>query len=417
MTHQTSDRLDLLYRISQTFNSSLDLDHVLEKVMDEAILTIHAERGFLMLIDQSGSLVMRSARGMDQRAINQSDFQFSQGVVERVAREGKPLLTSNAQADSRLGNLNSIHIFGLRSILCVPLQLKGNTLGVVYVDNHLQSGIFQRDDLELLNFIASSAAIAIENARLYAVAIEKGRLERELQMARGVQTSLLPQQTPQVPGWQFAAFWKPAREVSGDYYDFISNNSGQQGLVIADVSDKGMPAALFMALTRSTVRASVTQANTPAQNITQVNQLVCLDAADGMFVTLFYAQLDLLTGSLTYVNAGHNPPVFYQSASEGWSLLKRTGMALGVEDSNVYEQHTIQLEPGDFVLMYTDGVCDAINQTSLQFGEERLQNVLLNHCHASAKEILDSLEESVNQFVQDSVPFDDITALIVKRNE
>jgi sigma-B regulation protein RsbU (phosphoserine phosphatase) len=360
---------------------------------------------------------MRSARGMDQRAINQSDFQFSQGVVGQVAREGKPLLTSNAQADSRLGNLNSIHIFGLRSILCVPLQLKGKTLGVVYVDNHLQSGIFQRDDLELLNFIASSAAIAIENARLYAVAIEKGRLERELQMARAVQTSLLPQQTPQVPGWQFAAFWKPAREVSGDYYDFISNNSGQQGLVIADVSDKGMPAALFMALTRSTVRASVNQANTPAQNITQVNRLISLDAADGMFVTLFYGQLDLLTGSFTYVNAGHNPPVFYQSASEEWSLLKRTGMALGVEDSNLYEQHTIQLEPGDFVFMYTDGVCDATNQTTLQFGEDRLQNVLINNCHSSAKEILDSLEDSVNQFVQDSVPFDDITALIVKRNE
>lgn len=157
---------------------------------------------------------------MDQRKLGESDFNISRSIVERVAREGQPLLTSNAQTDTRFEQQSSIHVFGLLSILCVPLQLKGETVGVVYVDNRLQTGMFRREDLELLTFIASSA------------------------------TS-----------------WKPARQVSGDYYDFILIKPDLLGLVIADVSDKGMPAALFMALTRSTVRASVIQAFSLANEI------------------------------------------------------------------------------------------------------------------------------------------------------
>jgi len=148
----------------------------------------------------------------------------------------------------------------------VPLQLKGATRGVIYADNRLQAGIFTQADLELLSAIASSAAIAIENARLYQVAVEKGRMERELQVAREVQTSLIPRRTPDVDGWDFAARWKPALEVSGDFYDFIPAD-GRLGIVIADVSDKGMPAALFMALSRSIVRASVTPLHPPADAI------------------------------------------------------------------------------------------------------------------------------------------------------
>ena len=282
-------RLALLYRVSQTFNSSLDLDTVLNLVMDEVIAVTSAERGFVMLRDEDGELAFRVARGMDRSIIDHPEFQISRGVVEQVAREGKPMLTSDAQRDERLSMRLSVIGLGLRSILCVPLQSKDTVSGVIYVDNRLQAGIFSPDDLDLLAAIASNAAISIENARLYQVAVEKGRMERELQMARGVQASLLPQETPQIPGWAFEARWQPARTVSGDYYDFIPLDGGQLGLVIADVSDKGMPAAVFMALTRSTIRATASQLTSPVDAIAEANRLICADSAEGMCVTLFYA--------------------------------------------------------------------------------------------------------------------------------
>ena len=425
MTEPSVDRLALLYRVSQTFNSTLDLDEVLNRVMDEVIAATRAERGFLMLRDASGQLAARAARGMDQRTVEDPGFQVSRGVVELVAREGRPQLTSDAQADAWLNIRESVVMLGLRSILCVPLQHKGATLGVIYVDNRLQAGIFKPDDLELLTAIASSAAAAIENARLYQVAVEKGRIERELQVAREVQAGLLPRNTPRLPGWEFAAHWQPAREVAGDFYDFIPVNLAradlpapgiaQMGIVIADVTDKGMPAALFMALSRSIVRASVAQAPSPADGIECANRLICADATNGMFVTLFYAQIDPVTAEFTYVNAGHNPPLLYRAASGELVELARTGMVLGIGESVSFGQRTERLSAGDFVLLYTDGVTDAVDAQSREFGVDRLRRVTLDYRHASAEELLAALERAVGEFTGAAAPFDDITIVIVKR--
>jgi sigma-B regulation protein RsbU (phosphoserine phosphatase) len=411
----SSDRLALLGRLAQTFNSSLDLDEVLNRVMDEVITTTRAERGFVMLRDADGRLIFRAARGMDQATIDNPQFQISRSVVERVAREGRPLLTSNAQSDEWLSGRASIISLGLLSILCVPLQLKEITLGVIYVDNRLQAGIFSPDDLELLTAIASSAAIAIENARLYQVAVDKGRMERELQVARGVQASLLPRQTPDIAGWEFAARWQPAREVAGDFYDFIPLDRGQMGLVIADVSDKGMAAALFMALTRSIVRASVGNVSSPGEGIAHANRLICADSTGGMFVTLFYARLSPATGDLTYVNAGHNPPLLYRAGIHRISLLSRTGMALGAVEDTPFEQRTLHLEPNDLIVLYTDGVTDATDISLQAFEMDRLQQIVLDNCHAPAGEIVAALEQAVNDFAGPTAPFDDIALVVLKR--
>lgn len=217
----TGDRLALLYRLSQTFNSSLDLDEVLNRVIDEVIEILHAERGFVMLFGPDGSQTFSVARGLDRKTIDQPQFQVSQSIVRRVAGDGQPVLTSDAQADSRFNMRQSIMLLGLRSILCVPLKVKDQVKGVVYADNRFEVGIFTQADLDLLSAIASIAAIAVENARLYQMAIETGRMQRELQLAREMQTTFLPQEVPQAQGWEFAARWEPAREVAGDYYDFI----------------------------------------------------------------------------------------------------------------------------------------------------------------------------------------------------
>jgi len=304
-------------------------------------------------------------------------------------------------------------ILGLRSILCVPLQLKGNTLGVIYVDNRLQVGVFTPADLELLTAIAATAAAAIENARLYQVAVEKGRMERELQVAREVQASLLPRQTPQIEGWEFAAFWQPAREVAGDFYDFIPGE--RLGLVIADVSDKGMSAALFMALSRSIVRASMARLLPPAEGIAQANRLICADSMNSMFVTLFYAQLDPATGEFTYVNAGHNPPLLLRAETGELIELTRTGMVLGLFESVRFDQRSMQLQPGDLVLLYTDGVTDALDAQGQEFGLDRLRQMVLEHRNASAAELASALDGAVTAFAGAAARFDDITVVIAKR--
>jgi sigma-B regulation protein RsbU (phosphoserine phosphatase) len=410
----SSDRLALLCHLSQTFNSSLDLDEVLNKVMDEVIGAMRAERGFVMLREGDGNLVFRVARGIDQSTIGEPQFQISRSVVDEVAREGKPVLTSDAQQDSRFSDRRSVMILGLRSILCAPLKIKDHTLGVVYVDNRLQKGIFSVHDLEFLNTIASSAAVAIENARLYQVAVEKGRMERELQMALQVQSSLIPGIDPQTPGWEFASCWVPAHEVAGDFYDYIQANDCL-GIVIADVVDKGMAAALFMAFSRTILRASITRESSPKEAITEANQLICADSVYGMFLTLVYASIQVDTDDVTYVNAGHNPPYLYCSKEEKLTGLPRTGMLVGVDESTSYDQRSVNLNQGDFILFYTDGVTEAFNASGHTFGDDKLRQAILENREKSAGEIISVLKQTIDDFTLATAPSDDITMLIAKR--
>jgi len=410
-----AERLALLYHLSQTFNSSLDLDEVLNRVMDEVIAATQAERGFVTLRGNDGDLDFRVARGLDQTTIDDPQFQISRSVVEEVAQKGEPVLTSNAQQDERFSARQSVMILGLRSIICAPLKVKDAVTGVIYVDNRLQAGIFTQEDLELLSTLASSAAIAIENARLYQVAVEKGRMERELQMAFKVQSSLIPEDTPQIPGWEFVAHWQPAREVAGDYYDFINHENSRVGLLIADVTDKGMPAALFMALTRSIVRASLDQAASPAEGITRANRLICADSTSNMPVTLFYGLLDTTRAQITYVNAGHNPPIYYDAERDEFIKLTRTGIFLGFDEQTVYEQKALALNAGDFIVFYTDGFTDAIDADQREFGQERFERLIMDHRQESAGEILAALEHALADFTDLTAPYDDITLLIVKR--
>jgi phosphoserine phosphatase RsbU/P len=414
------DHLELLYQMTQAFNSSLNLGEVLNKVMDEVIHTLHAERGFVMLYDDNKVLTCRVARNIDQETIKQSSFEYSRNIVERSAQEGIPLLTSDAQTDARFSGMQSVMLFGLRSVLCVPIITKEQSLGAIFVDNRMQTGVFTPSDLELLTAIASTAAIAIDNARLYALAVEKGRLERELQMAQDVQKGLLPKYLPDKTGWDFGALWLPARQVAGDYYDFIhiSNINEKEeklGVVIADVTDKGMPAALFMAVTRSTIRASIAASNSPSSAINQANNLISVDSFSDMFVTLFYAQINLTTGEVVYVNAGHNPPFHYAATNNEFYILKRTGTALGIDEMNYYEQKRLFLQSGDLLFLYTDGVTDAENEEGINYEPEQIQELLYCLRYHSSMAILESIEQNIRTFISNKPILDDITMVIVKK--
>ena len=410
----SEERLALLYRISQTFNSSLDLSEVLNRVMDEVVATTRAERGFVVLRQPDGAFRFAAARGLDQRAVESPEFQVSRGIVDRVAAEGKPLLTSDAQADSRFASRVSVRILGVRAILCVPLEHKGQVEGVVYVDSRLQTGVFSPEDLDMLTGIAASAAIAIDNARLYQVAVEKGRMERELQVAREVQSSLLPQSLPAIPGWEFAAWWQPAREVSGDFYDFVTFPDGRTGAVIGDVTDKGMPAALFMANARSVIRANVAAGGDPEAVLKRANTVLCAESSNGMFVTLLLVKLGP-DGRIRFANAGNNRPLLHRAAGGDFTDLGAPGFPLGIDPDFPYLSAEEVLAPGDFLLLYTDGLTDANDAQLALFGRDRLLEALREARHSPASEMRERLRLAVATFIGATPPYDDVTFVLARR--
>lgn len=273
-------------------------------------------------------------------------------------------------------------------------------------------------DLRAKNLQLTEAYESLQAAQVQI--IEKEKLQRELQVAHDVQASLIPRATPRLDGWDFAARWQPARAVGGDFYDFIplaraDIDTPECGIVVADVADKGMPAALLMAVTRSIVRASVTGTRVPADAIGQANRLVCADSRHGLFVTLFYAQLDPLTGDGLYVNAGHTPAWLQRAGDAGWIELTRTGLPLGMFRAQALQQRSIRVKPGDLLFLYTDGVLDATDPHGQAFGVERVRRILLECRQASAADIASTLEQALTTFRGGQPLFDDITYVVVKR--
>ena len=272
------------------------------------------------------------------------------------------------------------------------------------------------DEQELLARIRN---LLRARAQERALASINRRMEGELQVARKVQASLMPHEVPRIPGWDIAARWQPVREVAGDYYDFILTGEGQLGLVVADVCDKGAPAALFMALTRSVVRASLGRTSSSADDIASANRQICADSTSGLFVTLVYARLGPEAGRITYINAGHMPPLLCKPNARGDQSrlvdMTRTGMALGVFADASYEQRTVQLNAGDFILFYTDGVTDATDLREQRFGTERLQQAILDHRHLPAADIIAALVRAMDDFTGTAAQFDDVAIVVAKR--
>lgn len=243
---------------------------------------------------------------------------------------------------------------------------------------------------------------------------EKERFAKELEIAQGIQQSFLPDSAPEIAGIELVAKNVPALEVGGDFYDFIPVATGQWGLVIADVSGKGVPAALFMALSRTLIRASTLVNADPALSIAHANRMIYEDSKSNMFVTLFYAVLDSRTMTLDYVNAGHNPPLLLQGESTTVRLLKAKGIALGVIDEVDLQSVRVDLKPGDVLVLYTDGVTEAINAAEEEFGEERLFAIITRNRNRPAQEIMDEILAGITAFAGDTPQFDDITLMILR---
>jgi serine phosphatase RsbU (regulator of sigma subunit) len=269
--------------------------------------------------------------------------------------------------------------------------------------------------LEIIKGIANQAALAVQSDLLQQEMAERERLERELQLAHEIQQTFMPDQWFNLPGWDLAFTWRAARQVAGDFYDFFELPDRRLGLVIADVADKGIPAALFMALTRTLVRAAALEETSPAAAMARVNDLLVPDAQSGMFVTAIYAILSLETGELIYANAGHNLPLLLRSRTRELEQLEKGGMALGVLEGVQLKERVVALEPGDSLIFYTDGVTEAFSAENEIYGEERLQAVIQVADSSSAQAMLDTIDGSVDTFIGDTTLSDDLTLMVLRR--
>jgi sigma-B regulation protein RsbU (phosphoserine phosphatase) len=407
-------QLQALMEITRELTATLDLEKLLDMIMGSAVELLHSMAGSLFLIDEeSGDLVFRVVTSGDEHLIG-THVPQGQGIIGQAAESGNPVVVHDVRGTKDFYQKHDHVGFESKSLLAVPLKVPDRTIGVVELINKVDGSEFTEQDTELLLTFAAQAAIAVENARLVEAALVKERLENEARLAFEVQASLIPASTPDVEGWDFAAWWLPARECSGDFYDFLTYG-GELSVVLGDVSDKGMHAALFMALTRSIIRASAGGNLTPAESLSRANRLICADATGGMFVTLFFADISRTSGEVTYVNCGHNPPLVARKGDDAIEPLSRTGMVLGLDRGFQYEQRTINLNSGDLMVMYTDGVTEAFSEEGKEFGDERLRALIDLHRNDSAAEVMQALQNALEVHVGEGVRSDDITVVIARR--
>ncbi len=303
---------------------------------------------------------------------------------------------------------------GERLLIGLPLNIRSGVYGALLVEETAAGRRFRNKRVEIIQGVAQQVALAIQNEHFQREMVLRERLEQEVQVARQIQQTFLPDHLPEIPGWDLAATWRTAREVGGDFYDVFELPGRRLGLFIADVSDKGVPAALFMALTRTLVRAVVYDILSPAEALRRVNALILPDNEQEMFVTAVYAVLDLESGRLTYANAGHNPPLWRNQSGTTLESLERTGPALGILSDFSMQERTIEMKPGDCLLLYTDGLSEAFSPSGDLFGVERLCRHFQTHPCESPRDLLKSLEEAVDEFMESLPAADDMTLLALQ---
>ncbi len=314
-----------------------------------------------------------------------------------------------------LPSLSPALLPGSNYLLGFPILMKDEFYGVLVAREQNSDAAFRPRRMELITGITQQIALAIQNEHYQQEMVLRERMEREFSMAREIQQTFLPDSMPELADWEIDARWITAREVGGDFYDIIPQDDNRLGLVIADVADKGMPAALYMTVTRTLIRAVTHGRTSPADVLRRVNNLLAMDAQNGMFITVFFAILDLESGTVTFANAGHNKPMLLRHDSGETEILPKGGMALAVLEDIDLQDHTLHLQEGDCLLCYTDGVTEAFSPNEEMFGEDHLQTLLASLQGQTIHDTLDAIVKVVTDFRGEREISDDVTLLGIRR--
>lgn len=393
--------LENLYDVGLAVAGTLDLDRLSEEILLSTVSLLDARRGALYVLEDGRYRLERTFGGEAGRWFAEDDPDLA--VFLSGYGEGPPGLLP-----------------GARHLLSVPIAFENNPRGMLVVgDKESRRGVgpFLPGDRRTLGLFANQAAIALENARLHLRALEQERLEREMHLAAEIQRQILPKGAPQVAGYQLAGWNRPAREVGGDYYDMFPMASGRMGLVVGDVSGKGIPAALMVSTLHSALRLLLDQTGIGPPLLEKLNRHILESSMPNKFITMFLAELDLETGSLRYVNAGHNPGLLLHSNGDV-EELGSGGVPLGLLPGSRYQAREVTVEPGDLLCLYSDGITEAESPEEEEHGTERLCDVLRGHRGAPVIQgVLDAIRESVEAFTRGRPQGDDQTLLVVRRAE
>ncbi|NWF65041.1 MAG: GAF domain-containing protein [Chloroflexi bacterium] len=413
-----------LLQVAQAVVSLNDLDEILASIIRIMPILIGVKRVVLYRLNndvlqasQEYGFSEEEEALMTEKSLPLDEFPFVSWALEQNSLVTYPLKAEAEPKDwlmiqpQRWDEAQALE--PERLLIAVPLSIKYDVFGILLIEEDENARRFRSRRLEIITGIAQQAALAIQNDLLQQEMVVRERLETEVQLARQIQQTFIPSVLPSHPNWQIAARWRTARQVGGDFYDVIELPNHKLGIFIADVADKGMPAALFMALTRTLIRAAIVETSSPAAALRRVNDLLLPDTQQGMFITAVYGELDLNAGTFTYVNAGHNPP-FWVKNDGSVVKLTRTSIALGVMEQPIVEEHTVAIGVGDTLLLYTDGLTEAFSPTGDLFGEVRLLDVMSSLQAGTAEEVIQSIEERLNDFI-DPLPLgDDMTMLAIR---
>jgi len=402
------------------------LDDVLSLVLDAAIDVSSAERAFIMLASATGELEFKMARGRGRATLPGGTFATSRKIPEEVFRTGEPRLV----ADLLDGELANVHMgtvaLGIRNVLCVPLRLvryldKGEAvgderrIGVLYLDSREKGLLMSSSTRAALETLATEAAVAIENARLYRETMEKARMEQEMRIAAEIQQALLPKMARAGSFFAAAAASLPCRSIGGDFYDYVDLPGGALGFALGDVAGKGPPAALLSAMMQGIFAAQAASSDSPSQTISRVNLALYRRGIESRFVTLMYGTL-APDGRLTYCNAGHNPPLVISRSGSKVSLrrLEVGGPIVGLFEGATFEEETVLLTPDDWLIVFSDGVSEAMSASGDEYGENRIVECVEKSMALEPRQLLEALFEDVRQFARGAAQSDDITAMVLR---
>lgn len=410
-TERRSLEKDVLLEISKALAAPFDLDDVIEAILKALRHVVHYDAASIYLVDpRTQRIGLVSEVGHPDVAEDALRLQIGQGIVGWVAKTGEALIVPDVRADDRYVVARP----STRSELAAPLTLENRTIGVFNIESDYEDS-YHEGHLAMVSGFAAQAAVAIQRAQLARERLERRRLEKELAIAREIQLSFLPKKAPEIPGFELAGTALPHAEVGGDYYDFIHVSQNRVGLAIADVSGKGIPAALIMAGFRMSLLAEIRNEFAIRAVMRKVNSLLNESTERHKFVTAFYGVLDYRNRVLIFSNAGHNPPILMR-ADGTVEYLMEGGVALGVLPDAFYDERPIAIRTGDVLLLYTDGVSEAESEAdaSEQFGRERIEASIRRRCHRSAQDIVDGVVEDVREFAGERGQTDDLTLMVVK---
>ncbi|MFQ6069934.1 MAG: SpoIIE family protein phosphatase [Candidatus Aminicenantales bacterium] len=404
----------VLSEVSRALIFHKPLDELLEHIMDLICQNLPMDRGVLMLKEGHPSQLIPKVIRVNNKELEKKKFRVSRSIVNMALEKNSSILTHDAQSDTRFASQESILKMNIHSAMCVPLWNNREIIGIVYTDRIALLDRFTDNDLKLLTLLSNLAAVKIENAKLFEDAIEKEKMEKELALAAQIQKDFLPRENPVWEHFEIAGANIPCHQVGGDYYDFIDIVPCRQGIVIADVSGKGVSASLLMASLRAALYSEVSPDYTLENMVVKLNEFVHRSSDPSRFITFFYCDLNRENGLMRYVNAGHNPPLILDRKGKV-HRLEPCGLCLGMLPGSTYEIKEHALDVGDLMILFTDGITESRNNKDEEFEEKRLLDILKKSSKLSAPEILDRIFEEVSSFTRSAPQSDDQTVVIIKR--